>query len=53
MGYASRRKHKTEHGGAKHAKGFWGRKKVAKLVSNKFRRANGKDEIADALNDPE
>lgn len=29
---------KTEHGGAKHAKGYWGRKQDAKQVSKKARR---------------
>lgn len=29
---------KTEHGGAKHTKGYWGRKCEAKRVSRKRRR---------------
>ena len=33
---------KTEHNGAKHAKGFWGTKKEAKVRSNKTRRQNDK-----------
>ena len=34
---------RTEHSGAKHGKGgFWGRKKDAKILSNKKRRADRK-----------
>lgn len=37
---------KTEHNGAKHGNGaYWGRKKDAKKLSNKARRANAKAEI--------
>lgn len=36
---------KTEHSGAKHGSGaFWGRKKLAKWVSNKKRRRNDRIE---------
>ena len=33
---------KTEHNGAKHGKGFWGRKQEAKEFSKKARRNQGK-----------
>jgi len=33
---------KTEHAGAKHCAGFWGRKKEAKKVCNRLRRVNDK-----------
>jgi len=36
---------KTEHNGAKHAKGFWGTKKEAKVRSKKTRRQNDKAEV--------
>ena len=35
---------KTEHNGAKHGKGFWGRKADAKKQSNKARREQLKKE---------
>ena len=34
---------RTEHAGAKHGKGFWGRKQDAKTASNKIRRHEAKD----------
>ena len=36
---------KTEHGGAKHTKGYWGPKKIAKKVSKKLRRSQDKKVI--------
>jgi hypothetical protein len=41
------KKHKSEHNGAKHAKGYWGRKREAKQISNKVRRTNDRAEIHD------
>jgi len=35
---------KTEHNGAKHGKGFWGKKADAKKQSNKARREQRKKE---------
>jgi len=37
---------KPEHGGAKHRKGYWGPKAVAKKKSRKARRALAKKEAA-------
>ena len=42
---------KTEHNGAKKAKGFWGPKKEAKVRSNKSRRANDKAAAKDDASD--
>jgi len=36
---------KTEHSGAKHGKGFWGRKADAKHQSSRTRRKNAAEEI--------
>jgi hypothetical protein len=36
---------KTEHGGPKKGKGFWGRKEEAKRLSKKKRRSNDKKAI--------
>jgi hypothetical protein len=41
------KKHKSEHNGAKHAKGHWGTKREAKSLSNKVRRANDKKATKD------
>lgn len=43
------RRAKTEHSGAKKARGYWGPKKVAKTVSNRNRRANSKDLVQKEL----
>jgi hypothetical protein len=40
----ARRKLKTEHGGPKHTKGYWGPRQEAKQVSKKARRWNDKAE---------
>jgi len=42
---------KTEHNGAKHAKGFWGTKKEAKTGAKKRRRQNDKAATRDATQD--
>lgn len=40
---------KTEHSGAKHGKGFWGRKADAKHQSSRTRRKNAAGEIRKAI----
>jgi len=42
---------KTEHSGAKHGKGFWGRKADAKHQSSRTRRKNATQEIGKAVGD--
>jgi hypothetical protein len=44
---------KTEHGGAKHAKGYWGSKEEAKLRSKKYRRKNDVKEAKIQLTEKE
>jgi hypothetical protein len=41
---AFRKKVKTEHAGAKNGGGFWGRRREAKQLSKKLRRARDKKE---------
>lgn len=36
---------RTEHAGAKNGGGFWGKRAIAKHVSNRLRRANAKLDI--------
>ena len=40
---------KTEHNGAKHGEGFWGKKADAKKQSNKARRENLKNDAKQGL----
>jgi hypothetical protein len=44
------KKHKSEHNGAKHAKGHWGTKREAKTLSNKVRRANDRKAVREGQN---
>ena len=40
---------KTEHNGAKHGNGFWGKKADAKKQSKKLRRCNDKQDVQQGL----
>ena len=44
---------KTEHGGAKKGRGFWGRRKEAKQVSKKVRRDRGAKQCQEASKEPQ